>query len=107
MANRCQQSAVNCLKKLNDIITRKYRREGNRNDPQTENIVKFNIAVLMILQGKRDNAMIILKEVYNNRNCFIEFMQTRILLMLLELSVILKSPFEALKLYRYYLLRPS
>ena len=83
MANRCQQSAVNCLKKLNDIITRKYRREGNRNDPQTENIVKFNIAVLMILQGKRDNAMVILKEVYNNRNCFIEFMQTRILLMLL------------------------
>jgi hypothetical protein len=83
LANRCQQSALNTLKKLNDLIARKYKREANRADPQTENIIKLNIAVLMILQGRRDNALVLLREIYHNRNCFIEFMQTRIFLLLL------------------------
>lgn len=83
MSNRCQQSALNSLKKLNDIITRKYKREGTRNDPQTENIVKLNIAILMTLQGRRDGALVVLREVYHHRNCFIEFMQTRVFLLLL------------------------
>ena len=83
MANRCQQSALNTLKKLNDLIARRYKREANRADPQTENIIKLNIAVLMILQGRRDYALVLVREIYNNRNCFIEFMQTRIFLLLL------------------------
>jgi predicted negative regulator of RcsB-dependent stress response len=83
LANRCQQSSLNCLRKLNDILTRKLKRNPNRTDCQTESIIKLNIAILFILQGKRDNALVILNDIYHNRDCFIEFMQSRIFLLIL------------------------
>jgi hypothetical protein len=83
MANRCNQSALNSLRKLNDILVRKYRREHLLQDPQTEQIIKLNIVVHLILQGKRDYALLLLKEIYKHRECFIEFMQSRVFLLLM------------------------
>jgi len=81
MANRCQQSTLNCMRKLNDLHIRKYQRD--RLAPQTEATIKVNLAVLLVLQGRRDQALILLNEVYQNRHCFIEFMQSRIYFLLM------------------------
>lgn len=102
LANRCQQSSLNCLRKLNDILTRKLKRNPNRTDCQTESIIKLNIAILFILQGKRDNALVILNDIYHNRDCFIEFMQSRIFLLILVDLLKFRNSMLLLKiLWRY------
>lgn len=35
MANRCHQTAINCLRKLNDLHLRKFRKEGAQQPAQT------------------------------------------------------------------------
>lgn len=81
LANRCQQTALNCLRRLNDLLQRKFKR--SQSELQTQAIVKFNLAVLLILQGRRDIALLLLEEVYRQRDCFIEFMQSRVFLLLM------------------------
>jgi hypothetical protein len=71
LANRCQPAALNCLKKLNDILNRKLKRDPNRGDPQTECIIKLNIIVLLILQGRRDSALLLLSELYKQKQSLI------------------------------------
>jgi hypothetical protein len=83
LSNRCQQSSLNCLRKLNDLLARRLKRDPARTDSQTECILKLNIAILLVLQGKRDNALVVLAELYRTRDCFIEFMQSRVFLLLL------------------------
>lgn len=82
LANRCQPSSANCLRKLNDLLSRKFKRD-QPTEQQTQCIVKLNLAILLILQGRRDSALLILSEIYNQRDCFVEFMQSRIFLLLL------------------------
>lgn len=106
LSNRCQQSSLNCLRKLNDLLARRLKRDPARTDSQTECILKLNIAILLVLQGKRDNALVVLAELYRTRDCFIEFMQSRVFLLLLELNSLAKNALEVLSIHRYYLLRP-
>ena len=65
---------------------------------RSEHVIKYNIAVLLTLLGKRDNALQVIKEVYKSKECFIEYAQCRILFMLMvlfdfieELQVSLKN----------------
>lgn len=60
LTNRCTQSSLNCLRKLNDLISRKIKREAQKLDGHTESLIKLNVAVLLILMGKRDNALLML-----------------------------------------------
>lgn len=83
MANRCQQSALNCLRKLNDLLTRKFKRDQPTHEPHTHNLIKLNIAVLLILQGRRDCALPILTDVFEHKDCFVESIQSRLLLLLM------------------------
>jgi hypothetical protein len=85
MANRCQQSALNCLRKLNDLLARKFKRDQPTHEPHTHNLIKLNIAVLLILQGRRDCAIPILTDVFSHRDCFVESIQSRLLLLLMVL----------------------
>lgn len=64
LANRCQQSALNCIRRLNDLLARRWKRDQSTLEPHTHNIVKFNIAILLILQGRRDCALLLLQDIY-------------------------------------------
>jgi len=62
-------------------------------------MIKLNIAVLLILQGKRDNALVVLYSVYRNRDCLIEFMQSRIFLLLLVTHQSFRNSTRLLKIH--------
>jgi hypothetical protein len=66
---------------------KKFKRENYKLDCYTESIVKFNIAILLITLGKRDNAMLVMTDIYKNRACFIEYMQSRIMLLLMVIRL--------------------
>lgn len=66
---------------------KKSRRENYKLDCHTESIGKLNIAILLILLGKRDNALLVMTDIYKNRACFIEYMQSRIMLLLMVISI--------------------
>jgi hypothetical protein len=117
LSNRCTQASLNCLKKLNDILPKKMRPESDEEDAsmelRSEHVIKYNIAVLLILLGKRDNALQVIKEVYKAKECFIEYAQCRILFMLMvpffitkELQVSLKNSMEALIIYQHFPNKP-
>ena len=74
------------MRKLNDLLARKFKRD-QPTDQQTQNIVKLNLVVLLILQGRRDAAILLLEEIYKQRDCFVEFMQSRIFLLLMVTSI--------------------
>lgn len=86
LSNRCVQTSINCHRKLSEWLMKKSKRENYKLDCHTESIVKFNIAILLILLGKRDNALLVMTDIYKNRACFIEYMQSRIMLLLMVIS---------------------
>ena len=49
----------------------------------TDQILKYNIAILMMLTGRKDSAYAIVGDIYNNEKCFIDFMKYRMLLLLM------------------------
>ena len=92
MANRCHQTALNCLRKLNDLHLRKFRKDTHNHQPsQTEATLMLNMSALLVLQGRREQALLLLKEVYQQRQCFIEYMQSRLLLFLMVLFPLFRS----------------
>lgn len=107
LSNRCVQTSINCHRKLSEWLMKKSKRENYKLDCHTESIVKFNIAILLILLGKRDNALLVMTDIYKNRACFIEYMQSRIMLLLMELNITQRNPSTVLSLYRHYPIRPS
>jgi hypothetical protein len=86
LSNRCVQTSINCHRKLSEWLSKKSKRENYKLDCHTESIVKFNIAILLILLGKRDNALLVMTDIYKNRACFIEYMQSRIMLLLMVIT---------------------
>ena len=51
----------------------------------------LNMAALLVLGGRREQALLLLTEVYSHRQCFIEYMQSRLLL----LVMVFPSPFRS------------
>ena len=45
--------------------------------------MKYNIGILMLLNGKKENAYLLINDVYKNEKCFIDFVKYRMLLLLM------------------------
>lgn len=64
LANRCVGTSISCHRKLVEWLGKKYKRENYKLDWQTESIVKLNIGILLVLVGKRENALLLMTDIY-------------------------------------------
>lgn len=72
-----------CLRKLGALLLKKTKKDNDHYERVTDQILKYNIAILMMLTGRKDSAYAILSDIYSHEKCFIDFMKYRMLLLLM------------------------
>lgn len=55
-----------CIRKLNNLLSKKTKRENELYDHMTLQLMKYNIGILMLLNGKKENACLLVNDVYRN-----------------------------------------
>lgn len=55
-----------CIRKLNSLISKKNKKDSELYDLMTLQLMKYNIGILMLLNGKRENAYLLISDVYSN-----------------------------------------
>ena len=72
-----------CIRKLNNLISKKSKKDSEMYDNMTVQLMKYNIGILMLLNGKKENAYLLINDIYNNQKCFIDYLKYRMLLLLM------------------------
>jgi hypothetical protein len=55
-----------CIRKLNSLIAKKNKKDNELYDQMTLQLMKYNIGILMLLNGKKENAYLLISDVYYN-----------------------------------------
>lgn len=83
MLSRTLNSSQVCLRKLSTLLAKKSKKENDHYERITDQIIKYNIAILMLLTGRKENAYMLISDIYAHEKCFIDFMKYRMLLLLM------------------------
>ena len=76
-------SSQACLRKLASLMMKRNKKDHDIYERITDQVIKYNIGILMLLTGRKDNAYLIISDVYRTEKCFIDFMKYRMLLLLM------------------------
>lgn len=63
---RSQNASHVCIRKLNNLIIKKNKRETELYEQMTMQLMKYNVSILMLLNGKKENAHLLISDIYTN-----------------------------------------
>jgi hypothetical protein len=69
------------------LISKKNKKDAELYDQMTPQLMKYNIGILMLLNGKKENAYLIISDIYENEKCFIDYLKYRKLLLLMVVQI--------------------
>ena len=87
LGNRSIQSSQQCIRKLSQLLAKKSKKDNDHYERLTEQLIKYNLGILMAMNGKKENAFILLNDIYHNEKCFIDYLKYRMLLLLMVFAL--------------------